>query len=999
MYGTSDRTLSTKTVLSYLNSHDCLDHTNLSKVPPSRPSAGSFYIYLLDNTHLEDWKADGYVWINKGPDSKLKKMNIKKTRFYIRTMKTQYDTGFSRISYELVERHTQDSCVVVQYVGDETLYIPRPHGNSVHRTQPHLRTAPSTLKTAKDLVMHETASVVYKKQTTNVKIHDEQHGVLTPNSVNQLKYLRQSVLKGKRISNDPICNLLELYFLIPGFVHDIRIVPHLYCVVGLDITLKMVNDILKDDADKCVFGYDTTYLLGDYYLSLIVLRHPYLENNPIFPVAALLHERKFGEVHHSFLETLCKVIPRMANAGFNIVMDRERALSKAVENNCKNAHILICWNHLLRDAEEWAKKRSSTEDATFYKDAIRNLLQSRSPAEYQARYKKTVQWSTTFRQYYEDNLEEDILKRAARFILQPLGVYSQRSGITNNASESYNNVVKTCLQRRETYCDNMIVLIYKLQAFSMVELRRAVMGRGSMTVIPQHKTDLTPESCVKFGEIMDIDDLIANIKSGFIHTKYQTLKSSDTARLPTTTGSHATAADALSCTGRTTSQHMLAVSMVKEQRIMYVENFDAYMVIGESGVRHTVTMRPKQSCTCYAARKCCHIMAALIVESQYEESKIQQLNLASLKTSVRRKTDKVKAGRKRPRKNDLDPENSVHKKNEDSQIEFRKPTSPAPRARSQQKVMAAIKRPEASTEEFVENFVNINDDSDDNESPKEMWVAELNLPISERVVIEEDGWLTDEGIDAFLQLLRKQFPLIGGMQYPGLMPYEQPGNQQEPWRYGDHTTHVGRYDPATSNNTLQLHHTHHGHWVMSARYAGSTDIYLCDSLSSKNHGNQSDSIDMQLAQLYASGQHELTVTVPRAAQQDNGQDCGLYAMAFATSFCLAVAAGDVRHFYKDQYDQSKMRDHLIKIFDNHTEPMEPFPLLPSCPLPVITPCYHHVISLECKHCNMPRCYNPMHKCEGCQQYLHEKCAVKKSPGLWLCLPCSASFKSVDVPAV
>ena len=27
---------------------------------------------------------------------------------------------------------------------------------------------------------------------------------------------------------------------------------------------------------------------------------------------------------------------------------------------------------------------------------------------------------------------------------------------------------------------------------------------------------------------------------------------------------------------------------------------------------------------------------------------------------------------------------------------------------------------------------------------------------------------------------------------------------------------------------------------------------------------------MQLAQLYASGQHELTVTVPRAAQQDNG---------------------------------------------------------------------------------------------------------------------------------
>ena len=142
-------------------------------MPPSRPSDGSFFIYLLENTHLDDGKADGYMWINKGQDSKLKKMNIKKTRFYLRKMKTQY---------ELVERITKESCVVVSSVWLFNMWEMKHftfRGHMVTRDRdlnPIYQEHPQSSRD-KDLVLHKAASVVYKKQTTNVNIHDE-HGCL-----------------------------------------------------------------------------------------------------------------------------------------------------------------------------------------------------------------------------------------------------------------------------------------------------------------------------------------------------------------------------------------------------------------------------------------------------------------------------------------------------------------------------------------------------------------------------------------------------------------------------------------------------------------------------------------------------------------------------------------------------------------------------------------------------------------------------------------------------
>ena len=55
------------------------------------------------------------------------------------------------------------------------------------------------------------------------------------------------------------------------------------------------------------------------------------------------------------------------------------------------------------------------------------------------------------------------------------------------------------------------------------------------------------------------------------------------------------------------------------------------------------------------------------------------------------------------------------------------------------------------------------------------------------------------------------------------------------------------------------------------------------------------------------------------AKQTGGDDCGLFAIAFATSICHN------RDPVRVQYKQEKMREHLLQCFQKSF--MEPFPLV------------------------------------------------------------------------
>lgn len=69
--------------------------------------------------------------------------------------------------------------------------------------------------------------------------------------------------------------------------------------------------------------YDTTFNIGNYYLSIFSYRYYVLDGDPVIPAAFLIHQRKFAVDHNSFLLKLIKKCPNLASKPFAFITDRE----------------------------------------------------------------------------------------------------------------------------------------------------------------------------------------------------------------------------------------------------------------------------------------------------------------------------------------------------------------------------------------------------------------------------------------------------------------------------------------------------------------------------------------------------------------------------------------------------------------------------------------------------------------------------------------------------
>ncbi len=104
-----------------------------------------------------------------------------------------------------------------------------------------------------------------------------------------------------------------------------------------------------------IISYDTTFEMGDFYVSILAMRNTALVNDPVFPVGFMLHEWKFMQNHEQFLtdilgklgmdSTKLKKIPFAVN--------REKGIVAALKKNFTTLSIVFCHNHILRDVEQW----------------------------------------------------------------------------------------------------------------------------------------------------------------------------------------------------------------------------------------------------------------------------------------------------------------------------------------------------------------------------------------------------------------------------------------------------------------------------------------------------------------------------------------------------------------------------------------------------------------------------------------------------------------------
>ena len=286
---------------------------------------------------------------------------------------------------------------VIQYIGNEQVATKLPHGNAVYppaTSRPFTATADSVKRQLEQ--SFGTAATEYRDALIDAPKELERHVVEAPRNLEQVQNLKKIFKQKLRLSRDAIYNLEELAH-DTGFIHDIVLYPDLI-VLGFDKEIvKVLLGLLNRTDLPASIGmyYDTTFNLGDFYLSIVSFSEQEFDPAPTIPVFYMLHERKTQETHDFFWRKIAeKIIPQLTKAkNVYIVTDEETAIVNAIQTFLPNIPIYRCWNHVLMNA---AKKASDLliDEVAEYVDDVRSLLKEQSFEAYQKRLMPTlVHWN------------------------------------------------------------------------------------------------------------------------------------------------------------------------------------------------------------------------------------------------------------------------------------------------------------------------------------------------------------------------------------------------------------------------------------------------------------------------------------------------------------------------------------------------------------------------------------------------------------------------------
>jgi len=109
---------------------------------------------------------------------------------------------------------------------------------------------------------------------------------------------------------------------------------------------------------------DTTFQLGDFYVSVFTFRHTLFKESPVMPTTFLLHERKFQQCRDQ--ETL-KHIPALSRTKHPLISDEEKDIVNAITGKFSEVTRLRCWNHLIHDITRWLQAHGApSQDVLKY---------------------------------------------------------------------------------------------------------------------------------------------------------------------------------------------------------------------------------------------------------------------------------------------------------------------------------------------------------------------------------------------------------------------------------------------------------------------------------------------------------------------------------------------------------------------------------------------------------------------------------------------------------
>ena len=236
---------------------------------------------------------------------------------------------------------------------------------------------------------------------------------------------------------------------------------------------------------------------------------------------------------------------------------------------------------------------------------------------------------------------------------------------------------------------------------------------------------------------------------------------------------------------------------------------------------------------------------------------------------------------------------------------------------------------------------------------------------SKSSILNKTSWLTDSEIHAGQLLLKKELPFLDGL---------------------NDTTITGSHVVPARSDFVQIVNTG-SHWVCLSTIAtrpASGTVRIFDSLYLKP---SSIAIKHACRMLMFPGD-QITLINEKVQRQVGINDCGLFALAFATDLCHGLDP------VNQKYEQKSMRQHYVRCLENGA--MVPFPKT-TRRVPFHISCNKSSVAIYCL-CRMPYDKEEYVQCSyRCRAWYHTSCVnipewAINSGRKWKCGKCREATK-------
>jgi Ulp1 protease family, C-terminal catalytic domain/MULE transposase domain len=522
------------------------------EISPYKPKANEVFIVRCPNEQFfktKTYKTDGYGFLHLRSSTNSNKNTVTRSYYtYKMDKQSDYTSGFNlNVSYLVEPINSERRAVLLHYMGDETIYTERPHLNAKCKTSNFTRRNPSVsieidrvFSENRGLKPREVNNIVTQSTTKKVAgLIPGRQRMGTPRDTVQCKNIIARKRREQKILNDEIFSLWEVSKTnLKDVIWTINIQPSvvIHCADPRMINLAKILLTLQSKTNyrnlNQFFGYDTTFNIGDFYMSTLVMRNTLIQGDKVFPIFAMFHNKRRTVEHEGFwrfiksqigpeIERLTDIMP--------IIIDREQASINAINSTFPNLQKIYCFRHIVTDVSIWLKKHQKDLDKDSREEVendIKKIMKSITADEIETKVIKfSEKWPTGFLDYFNANLRNDIIEYGNQGIAQKYGAFKDPNlTFTNNISESYNSAFKRRFKPKNLLIDVAVFSFYYYQIELLHYYSEAnKLGDSEYQLKEEFKetiNELIPNDIMEGGmDYIPYDDIIASIKSSVPYTQ------------------------------------------------------------------------------------------------------------------------------------------------------------------------------------------------------------------------------------------------------------------------------------------------------------------------------------------------------------------------------------------------------------------------------------------------------------------------------------------------